>query len=157
METSGGTSIWLWILGGVALIVAVLGLIVAVSANDSSVDEKKVAEEATAQIESELSGVGGAVAEDKQRSDEAAREAARDRRRIKRSVAAAAEKERKQQKRINALTSEVAELEDESARQRKGLTNLRSSVTELTTQTEDLEAQVEKLRSRLNSSNGGSG
>jgi chromosome segregation ATPase len=152
MESSSGTSIWVWVLGGIALAVAVLGLVIAVSANSSETDEKQVVKEAVAQVESELSGVGGAVAEDKKLSDEADRTATRDRRQIRRLVAVAS---RRDQEESDILKSQVGSLKAESTKLKGNVSNLRGEISELTTQTEDLEAQVEKLRTRLNS--GGSG
>ena len=68
------------------LIAAVAALIIAVSANDNSVNADQVVKETKEQLKGELAGLGGAIAASKKASNAADRQAARDRRRIKHQV-----------------------------------------------------------------------
>ena len=85
-EPRDNSNVLVWILGGLVLIAAVAALIIAVSANDNSVNSDQVVKETKEQLKGELAGLGGAIAASKKASDIAARQAARDRRRIKHQV-----------------------------------------------------------------------
>jgi chromosome segregation ATPase len=146
MGDSSGTSKWLWILGAGALIVAIVGLVLAVSAKNSAVDSNQVVNEASAQLKEELSGLGGAIKASKELQNRDQAQAARDRARIKREVNAAV---RGGEHGLGKLNTEVKELQAEAADSTKSVAGLEKEVANLTTGQEDLEAQVAKLKERL--------
>jgi chromosome segregation ATPase len=147
MQDTGSNSKGLWILGVVVLIIAVAGLAIAISAKNSAVDEDQVARDTTAQLKGELSGLGGALKAGKEAQTRANEEAARDRARIKRAVAAAT---RGAKRSINRLDSEVADLQAQSTSTRKSLSSLRTNVAGLDNGQQHLEAEVRVLKRRLN-------
>ena len=149
METSSGESLWPWIIGGIALIVAIVGVVLAISANDSSSNDKKAINEAAGEIEEQLSGVAGAQAKGEAKSDQAARLARQDRKRIKRTVNAAVAGGEKE---LDTVKGEVRELQAESTSLKKSNTSLKGEISDLSSETEDLEAEVAKLKSRVNNS-----
>ncbi len=147
MENSNGESLWPWILGGIALIVAIVGVVLAISANDSSTNDKKAINAAAGEIEEQLSGVAGAQAAGEAKSDQAARLAKQDRARIKRTVnraIAGGEKE------LDTVQGEVRQLQAESTELEKSNAGLKGEVSDLSSETEDLEAEVAKLKQRVN-------
>jgi FtsZ-binding cell division protein ZapB len=147
METSSGESLWPWIIGGIALIVAIVGVVLAISANDSSTNDKKAINAAAGEIEEQLSGVAGAQAAGEAKSDQAERLARQDRKRIKRTVNRAVAGGEKQ---LDAVQGEVRRLQTESTELKKGEASLRGEVSNLSAETEDLEAEVAKLKQRVN-------
>jgi chromosome segregation ATPase len=147
MEDSSGNSKWLWILGGAALVVGIVGIVLAISAKNSAVDSDQVVNEATAQIKEELSGLNGAIKASEELQDEQQAAAARDRKRIKREVnAAVAGGEHS----LGKLQAEVKELQAESDDATKSIAGLEEETESLTRGQENLEAQVAKLKQRLN-------
>lgn len=150
MEDSSGNSKWLWILGGVALVVGIVGLVLAISAKNSAVGSDQVVNEATAQIKEELSGLNGAIKASEELQNEQQAAAARDRKRIKREVNAAVESGEHS---LGKLQTEVKELQAESDDATKSIAGLEEEAESLTRGQENLEAQVTKLKQRLN--NGG--
>src|SRR3954471_4498979 len=107
-EDSGSSNTLVWILGGLVLVAAVAGLLIAVSAKDNTVDEDQVVKDAKAELREELSGLDKALAAGKKASAIANRQAARDRRRIKHEVNLAVAGGEKQ---LNHLGAEVKELQ----------------------------------------------
>ncbi len=147
METSSGESLWPWIIGGIALVVAIVGIVIAISANNESSNDKTAVKDAAAEIEEQLSGVAGAQAANEQKSNRADRLARQDRQRIKRTVNAAVAAGEKE---LDGVEGEVKELKTASADQKKQIAGLKSSVGDLSAETEDLEAEVAKLKTRVN-------
>jgi chromosome segregation ATPase len=147
MEDSSGNSKWFWLLGGVALIVAVVGLLLAISAKNSTVDTNQVVNEATAQLKGELSGLGGALKAGKELQNRETAQAARDRARIKRAVAAAVNGAKS---RIGRLSAEVANLKSEAAKTQTNVANLQKSEANLANAQKNLAVEVQTLKKRLN-------
>jgi chromosome segregation ATPase len=146
MDDSSGNSKWVWILGVIALMVAVVGLVIAVAANSNAVDEDQVVNEATAQLKGELSGLGGAIKASKAAQRVTAREAARDRARIKRAVGAAVKGTKK---RIGRLNSEVQELKTEASNSLKTEAELKTNIANLTTKNTELQTEFRSLKKRV--------
>ena len=149
MEDSSGTSKWLWILGAGALVVAIVGLVLAISAKNSAVSSDQVANEATAQIKQELSGLDGAIKASKELQNRQQAQAAHDRARIKREVDSAVAGGEKS---IDKLNAEVKELQSEADDSTQSFAALEKEVETLTSGQENLEAEVKKLKERLNKS-----
>jgi chromosome segregation ATPase len=154
MEDSRGNSRWPWVLGVIALMVAVVGLVLAIAANNSAVDEDQVVHDTATQLKGELSGLGGALKAGKEAQRRANQLAARDRARIKRAVAAATGGARKK---IGKLNSEVAELKTEIGVSQKNDAELKTDVSHLTTSQTELEAEFRALKKRLKNLSGNGG
>lgn len=116
---------WFWVLVFLLFAVAAVGLIVAISAKNSSVDEKKVVNDATAQIREELTGLNGALKTADRVQKQQSKEAARDRARIRRAIAKAQSgvtgKLRKLNARVATLEGEMTKVKDRDAKLRKNL------------------------------------
>ena len=89
MEDIRDTRPWFWILIVGVLAVAVVALVLAISANNESVDEKKVVNDAVAQVREEVAGLNGAIEAANEFQEESDKLAARDRKRMKHEVNAA--------------------------------------------------------------------
>jgi chromosome segregation ATPase len=128
VEDIRDTRPWFWILILAVLAVAAAGLAVAISAKNSSVDEKKVVDEATAQIKEELSGLNGALRTADEFQEESDKLAAQDRARIKRATAKAVAGTRKRLHKVNArlasLEGEVSAVQGETAKLKKSVAKL---------------------------------
>jgi len=145
---------WFWILILAVLGVGVAGLAVAISAKNSSVDEQKVVDEATAQIREELSGLNGALKVADEVQKEEAKAAARDRARLRRAVAKV---EVGAKTRLRKLTARVASLETQASKAEGQSTKLRKQVNALTQGQIGLASEVAAINRRLRnlSKNGG--
>jgi chromosome segregation ATPase len=128
-------------------VIAILGLVLAISAKNSAVDSDQVVSEATAQVKEELSGLNGAIKASEELQGEQQEQAARDRARIKREVNAAVEGG---QHSLGKLENEVKELQAEASDSTKSFEALESEVAALTTKQESLQNQVNHLKERLN-------
>jgi chromosome segregation ATPase len=146
MDDIRDTRPWFWILIAAIFAVAVVGLVVALSANDSSVNEKKVVNDATAQIKEELNGLNGALKAADEFQEESNKVARRDRARIKIAVGSAVAGSKRQLKKVNGR---VAALESSQAELRTQNANLRKSVSNLNAGQEDLEAEVAEFTDEL--------
>ena len=151
MEDSSGNSKWLWILGAGAMVVAIVGLVLAISAKNSAVDSDQVVNEATGQIKEELSGLNGAVKASEEIQNEHQAQAARDRARIKREVNAAV---KGGESSLGKLNAEVKELQAEAGDSTQSFESLGKEVDTLTSEQEDLQTQVNHLKERLNKNGG---
>jgi TolA-binding protein len=134
----GSDTKWLWVLGIVVLIVAVVGLVFAISAKNSSVDESKV----TDQINEELTAAGVAVEGEETASENAEKVAAADRRRLRQAVRA---EKQSTEKRIDQLAAETKQLNGKNAELKSDVTRLEDDYSELFENQEELEREVEKL------------
>jgi chromosome segregation ATPase len=135
MDSIRDTRPWFWILIALLAAVAIVALVIAISANNESVDQKQVVSEATGQIKEELSGLDSAVEAANEFQEESDELAAQDRQRIKRDVNAAVAGGEGE---LKKLKKRVASLEDED-------TAGGAEVEKLEKSTSRLEAQVEKL------------
>jgi hypothetical protein len=145
---------WPWALGALVAIVAVVGLVLAISAKNSAVNTDQVVNEATAQLKGELSGLGGALKAGKELQRREVKQAARDRARIKRAVAAAVHGAKG---RIGKLSSEVAKLNGEVNSTQRNVADLQKSNANLTASQKALEAEFRTLKKRLNNLTGNGG
>ncbi|HEY5977039.1 MAG TPA: hypothetical protein VIT85_04205 [Solirubrobacterales bacterium] len=142
MDDYGSDTKWLWVLGIVVLIVAVVGLVFAISAKNSSVDEDKV----TSQISEELEAAGVAVEGEKAASDKADQLAAEDRLQIKRAVRA----ERKEaERRLNNLAASNKKVAEENAELKSDVTRLEDDYSQLFEKQERTEGELEALDKRV--------
>lgn len=147
MEDSSGTSKWIWISGAVIAVIAIVGLVLAISAKNSAVDNDQIVNEATGQIKEELSGLNGAIKASEELQNEQQAQAARDRARIKREVNAAVEGGEHS---LGKLETEVKELQAEAADSTKSFEALENEVGALQAGQESLQTQVNHLKERLN-------
>jgi chromosome segregation ATPase len=138
---------WFWILFLIVLGVAVAGLLVAISAKDSSVDEQKLVDETAKQVRAELSGLSGALKVADRLQEESSKEAAKERARIKRALARA---ETGVQRRLRKLGKRVASLEAQVAKVQGANSKLRKNVAALNQGQVGQAAEMEELRRRLN-------
>jgi chromosome segregation ATPase len=155
MDDIRDTRPWFWILFGAVLAIAVVGLVIAISANNSSVDEKKLVNDATAEIKEELAGLHGALEAADEFQEESDKLAAQDRKRIKKAVNGAVAGA---EKRLNKLGSRIASLEGEMTESQSETAKLKKGVGDLTVGQEDLEAEIAELEKevdKLKRENGG--
>jgi chromosome segregation ATPase len=141
---------WFWILIGAVAAIAVVGLVIAISANNSSVDEKRVVNDATAEIKAELAGLNGALKAADEFQEETQKLAAQDRKRIKRAVSSAvAAGEKRLDKlgaRVASLEGKLAESQSEDAKLAKSVENLEVGEENLEAEIAELEKEVDKLK-----------
>lgn len=142
MDDIRDTRPWFWILIAIVFAVAVVGLVIAISANNSSVDEKKVVDDATAQVKEEVAGLNGAIEAADEFQKESDQLAAEDRKRIKREVNAAVAGGETELRKLKARTKS---LEGQMAESKTQSTNLKKSVENLEVGEEDLEAEIAEL------------
>jgi chromosome segregation ATPase len=146
MDDIRDTRPWFWILFLLVFAVAVVGLVMAISAKNDSVDEDEVVKEVKAEIKEELAGLNGAIEAANEFQEETSKEAARERKRIKREVATAVAggeaRLNKLGRRVKALEGETSELEGED-------TSIRKEVSDLAEKQEALEAEVARINKRL--------
>lgn len=149
MDDIRETRPWFWILVALLGAVAVVALVIAISASNESVDEKKVVSEATAQVKEEVAGLNGAIEAANEYQEENDKLAARDRKRIKREVNAAVaggEKELKKLKgRVAGLEGEMGDVQGEDEKLKKRVSNLEVGEETLEAEVAELEKQVNKL------------
>jgi chromosome segregation ATPase len=160
MDDIRNTRPWFWILVAALAAVAIVALVIAISANNESVDQKQVVAEATAQIKEEVSGLNTAVEAAGEFQEESDQLAAQDRKRIKREVNAAVaggEKElQKLKRRVSSLEEEVTTVATEGEKLKKsnshltaGQEALKKSNADFTAGQEELEAEVAELEKQL--------
>ncbi|HVO54732.1 MAG TPA: hypothetical protein VMT37_09990 [Solirubrobacterales bacterium] len=147
MDDIRETRPWFWVLVAVLAAVAIVALVIAISASNESVDQKKLVNEATEQVKEEVSGLDEAVEAANEFQEESDQLAAEDRKRIKREVNAAVaggEAElTKLKKRVASLETSVTDNATESEKLRKSVSNLSAGQ-------EDLEAELVELEKRVN-------
>lgn len=153
MDDIRDTRPWFWILIVAVLAVAVVALVIAISANSSSVDEKKVVDDATAQIKEEVAGLNGAIEAADEFQEESDKLAAEDRKRIKREVNAAVaggEVELKKLKsRTKSLEAQMAESKTQNANLKKSVETLEVGEENLEAEIAELDEEVTKLRKQV--------
>ncbi|MBS1891841.1 MAG: hypothetical protein JST59_11145 [Actinobacteria bacterium] len=137
---------WFWILVAALAVVAIGALVIAISANNQTVDQKKIAEEASDHVLAKVAGLGQAVeaadelqAEGKERSEA-------DRKQIQKDVEeAVAEGEAE----LTKVRRRVGRLEDEAAKAAAAGAKTEEAVAGLAKDQEGLEAEVEGLDRRI--------
>lgn len=146
MDDIRDTRPWFWILITIVAAVAIVALVIAISANNSSVDEKKIVNEATAEVKQELAGLHGALKAANEFQEESDQLAAQDRKRIKKAVDDAVAGG---EKRLNRLGSRVASLENEATKSASESEKLKKQVANLNVGEENLEAEIAELEERV--------
>jgi chromosome segregation ATPase len=160
MDSIRDTRPWFWILVAALAALAIVALVIAISANNESVDQKQVVNEATGQIKEEVSGLNTAVEAANEFQEESDELAAQDRKQIKREVKAA---EAEGEEALVKLKRRVASLEGEAeagAAELEKLTKadaklaaegeaLKKSNAGLTDAGKELQAEVAELDKRL--------
>lgn len=154
MDDIRDTRPWFWILFFAVFAIAVVGLVIAISAKNSSVDEKKVVKEATAEVEEEFAGLHGAVAAANHFQETSNKLARRDRIRIKREVAAAVGGGEEQ---IHKMNSRVTKLESKQGELARENEKLKAQTAEATKAARAVEEELEVLNRQISrlSNNGG--
>lgn len=146
MDDIRDTRPWFWILFLLVLAVAVVGLVMAISAKNDSVDEDQVVKEVKAEIKDELAGLDGAIKAANEFQEETSKEEAAERKRIKGEIATAVSGGEAQLdklgRRVKALEGETAELTGEDA-------SIRKEISSLVEKQESLEAEVTRINKRL--------
>lgn len=146
MDDIRDTRPWFWILITIVAAIAIVGLVIAISANNSSVNEKKIVNEATAEVKQELAGLHGALEAANEFQEESDQLAAQDRKRIKKAVNDAVAGG---EKRLNRLGSRVAGLESEATKSASESEKLKRQVANLNVGEENLEAEIAELEERV--------
>lgn len=153
MEDIRDTRPWFWILIAALAVVAIVALVIAISANNESVDQKKVVNEATAQIKEEVAGLNGAIEAAEQFQEESDQLAQEDQKRIKRQVNQAVsggEQElTKLKKRVSSLETEIAAVQGEEEKLRKSVGSLDAGQESVEAETEDLDKRVKRLEKQV--------
>jgi uncharacterized phage infection (PIP) family protein YhgE len=153
MDDIRSTRPWFWILIAALAAVAIVALVIAISANKESVDQKQVVAEATAQIKEEVSGLNTAVEAAGEFQEESDELAAQDRKRIKREVNAAVaggEKDlQRLKRRVASLEGEVTAVTAEGEKLKKGNTNLATGQEKLAKSNAELVAGAEELEAEV--------
>ncbi len=156
MASIRDTRPWFWLLVAALAGVAVVALVIAISANNQSVDQKQIAEEASNHVAAKVAGLGGAIKAAGQFQEESDELASKDRRQIKGEVNAAVaggEKELgKLKKRVASLegedtagAAEVEKLEQSLSSLEAGQEKLQKGNSELMGSQKSLEAEVAAL------------
>lgn len=153
MDDIRDTRPWFWILIAIVFAVAVVGLVIAISANNSSVNEKKLVDDATAQVKEEVAGLNGAIKAADEFQEESDQLAAEDRKRIKREVNAAVaggeQQLKKLKSRTKSLEGEVAESKTQNANLKKSVENLEVGEEDLEAEIAELDEEVTKLKKQV--------
>jgi chromosome segregation ATPase len=156
MDDIRSTRPWFWILVAALAAVAIVALVIAISANNESVDQKQVVSEATGQIKEEVSGLNTAVEAANEFQEESDELAAQDRQQIKRevkvAVAGGEEELQKLKRRVRSLeeeatagAEEVKKLTKSNSQLMAGVEGLRESNAELGAEGEELKTEVAEL------------
>jgi uncharacterized protein YoxC len=151
MDDIRDTRPWFWILLAIVFAVAVVGVVLAISARNESVDENEVAKQATAEIKEELDGLNGAIEAANEFQEESDQQNAEDRAEIKREVDKAVDKATRRvrglQGRIGTLEGETEELEGKNS-------SLTKQVSDLSEDQEALELEVTRISKVVRNLNG---
>jgi peptidoglycan hydrolase CwlO-like protein len=154
MDDIRDTRPWFWILIAILFAIAVVGLIIAISANNSSVNEKKIVKEATAEVEGEVAGLHGAIAAANEFQEESDQLANQDRARIRRAVSTEVSGVNKKIKKLN---NRVAALETGQDEVKGDTAQLRKEVVSLTQDVEGLEEEASALTRKIRQLNANGG
>lgn len=146
METLSGNSLWPWILGGLGLVVGIVALVIAISANNNSTDDKSLVDETAQQVREEISGVGGALSEQSETTAADERLAARDRARIRHEVRVAVHRAQGEFESVNTTNADLAA---EVKKLEKQLAGTRAQAAEEAETVEALAAELAKVEKRL--------
>ena len=137
---------WPWILGGLGLVIGFVALVVAISANNNSTNDKSLVDETAQQVQEEISGVGGALSEQSETTAADERLAARDRARIRREVRIAVHRA---QGEFESVNTSNADLRAEVKKLNKQLAGTRAQAAEEAETVEELSSELAKVEKRL--------
>jgi peptidoglycan hydrolase CwlO-like protein len=137
---------WPWILGGLGLVIGIVALVVAISANNNSTNDKSLVDETAQQVQEEISGVGGALSEQSETTAADERLAARDRARIRREVRIAVHRA---QGEFESVNTSNADLRAEVKKLNKQLAGTRAQAAEEAETVEELSSELAKVEKRL--------
>ncbi|HEX3239204.1 MAG TPA: hypothetical protein VHR18_03595 [Solirubrobacterales bacterium] len=151
MDDIRDTRPWFWILFAIVFAIAVVGLVLAISARNDSVDEDKVAKQATAEVKEELDGLNGAIEAANEFQEESDQQNAEDRAEIKRQVDKAVEKATR---RVRGLQGRIGTLEGETEDLAGSDETLKKQVAGLTEDQEALELEVARISKVVRNLNG---
>ncbi len=158
---------WFWVLVAALAAVAVVALVIAISASNETVNQQEIAEEASEQVVAEVAGLGHAVKAAEEFQEESDELAAEDRQQIKRevdtAVAGGEEELQKLKKRVASLEEEgtaagaeveklaktTSRLEAELKAQAEGTSELKASQKSLEAEVAALDKQVARLEKRV--------
>jgi chromosome segregation ATPase len=144
---------WFWILVAALAIVAIGGLVLAIAASNEGVDQKAAVDEATEQIQGEVSGLNETVEAANEVQAETDESAASDRKRIKRDVeTATAQGEaelNKLKRRVRSVEGQSESLAAADQKQERSVADLTKSGANLEAQIEELEVEVQELALQL--------
>lgn len=154
MDDIRDTRPWFWILIAVLFAISVVGLVIAVSANNNSVDEKKIVKEAKEEVEEELAGLHGAIQAANEFQEESDEFAKQDRARIRRAVASEVNGANKRLKKIN---NRVAALESGQDELRGKDSEIQKELTALAEDLEALEAEANAINRKIRQLNANGG
>lgn len=140
---------WFWVLLAVIAAVGIVALVVAISASNETVDQKKIANEATAKVKSEVAGLNEAVEAANEIQEESDERAEQDSKRIDRQVAEAVEggegELQKLKKRVASLESEAESLAGENQKLKEEVAEESAGEKELGREIKDLERRLARL------------
>lgn len=151
MDDIRDTRPWFWILFAIVFAVAAAGLVLAISARNESVDENKVAKQATAEVKEELDGLNGAIEAANEFQEESDQQNAEDRVEIKREVNKAVDKATR---RVRGLQGRIGTLEGETEELAGKDSNLSKQIADLTEDQEALELEVARISKVVRNLNG---
>lgn len=137
---------WFWILILAVFAVATVGLVLAISAKNSSVDENQVVKEAKAEIKEELDGLNGAIEAADEFQEESDKRAAQDRARVEQAVE---EAEAGVNRRLRGLNNRVKGLEGEAEDLTASDTKQAEQIKELLADQERVEEELTRINKRL--------
>jgi chromosome segregation ATPase len=144
---------WFWILVAALAIVAIAGLVLAIAASNEGVDQKAAVDEATEQIQGEVTGLNETVEAANEVQAESDESAAADRKRIKRDVEKATahgEAElSKLKKRLRTVEGESESLAATDEKLERSVAGLSKSDESAEAEVEGLEAEVEELGAQV--------
>jgi predicted RNase H-like nuclease (RuvC/YqgF family) len=147
---------WFWVLIAALAVVAVGSLIFAISANNESVNQKEIVEEASNHVVAKVAGLGQAVEAADELQAEGEERAEADRKQINKQVANAVEEGegevQKLKRRVAGLEGEAESLGKENkalTKEAKAGASGQKEQKELAEQVEKLETEVKELKSQV--------
>jgi chromosome segregation ATPase len=154
------THLWFWLLNATLALVAVGALVIAISANNESINQKEIVEEASNHVVAKVAGIGQAAGTADEVQAEAKERSEADRQQIDKQVAEAVEEGEGE---VQKLTRRVVDLEGETeslAKENGGLAKeveaarsdkkeLAGGQAELAEEVKELEGEVEDLHRQL--------
>jgi uncharacterized coiled-coil DUF342 family protein len=140
---------WFWVLIGALAIVAVVALVLAISAGNETVNQKEIAEEASEQVTAKVAGLGKAVEAADELQAESKQRAEADRKEIDEQVSEAVEggeeELKKLRRRVGGLEEEVTTQAEEAEELSKEAKSAGEEHKELVAEVKELGKEVKAL------------